>query len=462
MVRRSSYLFATVYSVHIPYAALPPWSPYGDPFMPRTAKDARLDTRTVRSKLQARREPYWRPISEGLAIGYRKGAKGGTWVARHYTAEARFRHQALGTADDVADADGVHVLSFAQAQEAARAWFKKLAREDANEVTSGTYTVRDALADYSAAYTRRGGKDATRLQYTVDAHILPAIGDIELSKLTRRKVETWFDGIANTAPRLRTSKRASKQQTREIDTSDPDAVRKRRAAANRVLSVLKAALNFAHANRRVATTDAWSAVKPFREVDAPKVRYLSDVEARRLVNASPEDLRRIVTGALLTGCRYGELAAMKVGDFDATARTVHIGRSKGGKPRHVALTDEGAEFFAALAAGLMPTARLFLRSTDAPWKQADQFRPMRDACTAAKIEPAIGFHILRHTYASRLAMKGVPMGVIAAQLGHSDTRMTEKHYAHLAPSYVADTVRAAFGSLGIVPQSNVATIVRRA
>ena len=44
---------------------------------------------------------------------------------------------------------------------------------------------------------------------------------------------------------------------------------------------------------------------------------------------------------------------------------------------------------------------------------------------------------------SALAMRGVPMGVIAAQLGHSDTRMTERHYAHLSPNYVADTVRAA-------------------
>jgi len=47
------------------------------------------------------------------------------------------------------------------------------------------------------------------------------------------------------------------------------------------------------------------------------------------------------------------------------------------------------------------------------------------------------------------------MGVIAAQLGHSDTRMTEKHYAHLAPSYVADTIRASLPKLGIVPDSNI-------
>ena len=54
---------------------------------------------------------------------------------------------------------------------------------------------------------------------------------------------------------------------------------------------------------------------------------------------------------------------------------------------------------------------------------------MRHACERAEIEPAITFHILRHTYASRLAMRGVPLNVIAKQLGHSDTRMTEKHYA---------------------------------
>jgi hypothetical protein len=42
------------------------------------------------------------------------------------------------------------------------------------------------------------------------------------------------------------------------------------------------------------------------------------------------------------------------------------------------------------------------------------------------------------------------MAVIAAQLGHADLRMTARHYAHLSPSYLADTVRAAFGSMGLV------------
>ena len=52
-------------------------------------------------------------------------------------------------------------------------------------------------------------------------------------------------------------------------------------------------------------------------------------------------------------------------------------------------------------------------------------------------------------------MNKVPLNVVAAQLGHSDTRMVEKHYGHLAPSYIADTVRAAFGNMGLLDEPNV-------
>ena len=55
--------------------------------------------------------------------------------------------------------------------------------------------------------------------------------------------------------------------------------------------------------------------------------------------------------ALFTGCRYSELARLTAGDVNARTGTLHIARSKTGKARHVVLTDEGARFFAALAAG---------------------------------------------------------------------------------------------------------------
>src|SRR5258708_9126194 len=88
--------------------------------MARTVKDAKLDTRAARWRLKPRREPYWRSISERMAIGYRRGSKGGTWISRHYTPEHGCRYHSLGTADDVVEADRVHALSFSNAQEVTR------------------------------------------------------------------------------------------------------------------------------------------------------------------------------------------------------------------------------------------------------------------------------------------------------------------------------------------------------
>ena len=48
-----------------------------------------------------------------------------------------------------------------------------------------------------------------------------------------------------------------------------------------------------------------------------------------------------------------------------------------------------------------------------------------------------------------LAMQGVPMAVIAHQLGHADERMVQRHYAHLSPSYVADTIRKSLPELNL-------------
>jgi len=152
---------------------------------------------------------------------------------------------------------------------------------------------------------------------------------------------------------------------------------------------------------------------------------------------------------------------MHVADFNADAGVVTVRQSKAGKPRHVVLTDEGQRLFTALTAGKLANDPVFIRRDGGIWRKSHQLRPMLEACERAKIKPAISFHVLRHTHGSTLAMRGAPMGVIAEQLGHADTRMTEKHYAHLAPSYVADTIRAHFPTLGIAGETSVAALKRR-
>jgi hypothetical protein len=55
-------------------------------------------------------------------------------------------------------------------------------------------------------------------------------------------------------------------------------------------------------------------------------------------------------------------------------------------------------------------------------------------------------------------MGGVPMMVVARNLGHRDTRMCEKHYAHLSPSYEADAVRKHAPKFGFRPDTKVAAL----
>ena len=52
----------------------------------------------------------------------------------------------------------------------------------------------------------------------------------------------------------------------------------------------------------------------------------------------------------------------------------------------------------------------------------------------------MGFHQLRHSYASIAVQNGLPLQILAQNLGHADSRMVEKHYAHLESEYVRDQI----------------------
>lgn len=426
--------------------------------MARIVRKARLNTRSARTKLPARREPYWVVISEGCALGYRRGRNGGTWIAKFRDESGHRHYEAIGAADDARDPDSLSVLSFGQAQEKARTFFTQKAREAAGDAAphDGPYTVADALSGYLKAYERRGGKAVYDTRRAAETHILPALGTIAVAKLTARKIEDWHHRLAEQPARVRT--KPGKKQRHRASAVGGDAIRKRRATANRILTVLKATLNHAWKAGQVASDDAWRRVKPFKGVETARVRYLTATECVQLVNACEPAFRNLVRGALLTGCRYSELATMCAADFNPDAGTITVRTSKAGKPRHVVLTDEGQGLLATLTAGKLANDPIFARADGGMWGKSHQLRPMMEACKRVKIRPPVSFHVLRHTHGSTLAMRGVPLGVIAEQLGHADTRMTEKHYAHLAPSYVADTIRSHFPTLGIVRDTAIVTM----
>ena len=428
--------------------------------MARTVRDTRLENRSQRSELDVRGKPYWRALESGLHLGYRRTkAGGGSWVARRFMGEGRYSETGLGLADDLQAADGCSVFSFTDAQGAAREWWKARQREDMGVAPdTGPYTVTDAIRDYFEAREHRGSKGVKADQHAAEARIIPELGSIEAARLTTRRLRAWHVALASANKLVRTKLSATKRATKALDAKDEDAVRARRSTANRILTILKAALNYAFHEGRIASDDAWRKVKPFREVETPVVRFLTAGEWLRLINACEKDFRHLVRGALLTGCRYGELTRLRAGDYNREAGTVTVRLSKAGKSRHVVLNDEGRELLDGLTAGRGPRDLIFRRAGGGAWLASQQQRPLSEASGRAKIDPAATFHILRHSYASALAMRGVPMGVIAAQLGHSDTRMTEKHYAHLSPSYVADTIRAALPSFGGGEKSNVVAL----
>lgn len=82
------------------------------------------------------------------------------------------------------------------------------------------------------------------------------------------------------------------------------------------MTVLKAALNHAHCNELVSHADEWGRVKPFRGAGAPREQYLSQDECQRLMNAAESGFRNLIRAALLTGCRYGELARLECRGFN--------------------------------------------------------------------------------------------------------------------------------------------------
>lgn len=370
--------------------------------------------------------------------------RGGTWIARKRTDTGGQVYKSLGPADDYIEADGgVAAKSFGEAYEAATAWFR-LGPTDHAPRTGSKYTVRDAMEDYLSDSARRG-KPVAKTRSAVFHAILPDLGDIPLEKLTKRRLQNWLDDTARRAPSGR-GKRGERGSERKVNL-DEDAMRRRRSTANRLLTILKAALNHAHAEQRIPTRRAWESVKPFRGVDGARIRFLSDAEAVRLVNACDAAFRPMVQAALLTGARYGELARLEA--RDVTGNAVHVRQSKSGKQRTIWLAPEGVEFFRKAVTGKAPASRIFTKPDGSPWRDSHQARPFAAATTAARLEK-LTFHELRHTYASRLIQSSVPLAVVAEQLGHSDTRMVSKHYGHLAPGYIAKTISDAWGRIGIV------------
>ena len=93
--------------------------------MARKVRHSALESRSARLKLPVRRRPYSGPsLARGVALTYRRNKTNGTWVLKASDGHGAYWTKGIALADDFEDADGKNVLTFYQAQDAA----KKLAR----------------------------------------------------------------------------------------------------------------------------------------------------------------------------------------------------------------------------------------------------------------------------------------------------------------------------------------------
>lgn len=418
--------------------------------MARQVRGGGIDTREARKRLTVRREPHWLKIAVGCQLGYRKLTRDrGTWIAKLRDKSGKRVQKMLGAADDAMDADGATALSFEQAQSKARDWFQSVANGGA-ELSGGKLTVNGAMDRY-LAYIKARRKSHAHLEMYAKAYIRPKLGQIPVAELTTAMVRRWHEEIAAEPPRLRSRKGAPPRYRKE-DENEAEARRKRQLRANRHLTTLKAALNLAWRDGLVSHRDAWERVRLFGGVERQRTKILSPGEARDLVAACGPAMRNLVQAALLTGARYGELCALDARDFASHAGALFIRDSKSGKSRYIYLNRSAEQFFQELAAGKKSNEPMLTMENGERWRRDMYFRPFKAAVKVAGIDPSFTFHELRHTWASLTIMGGAPLMAVAQNLGHSDTRMVERHYGHLTNHFMQQAIAGAAPDFGFSVQ----------
>lgn len=182
-------------------------------------------------------------------------------------------------------------------------------------------------------------------------------------------------------------------------------------------------------------------------VTPPSIDFLSPAETARLLADAGEPVwNEMARTAVRTGMRRGELMALDWSDIDLKTASVTVRRSlvdgvigtpKNHRQRTLPLTDDVVRMFESRR----PRARsglVFLRPDGRRLDKSVAGGAIRRICRRVGLR-TIGWHTLRHTFASTLVVEGVPLPIVSALLGHSDISITMR-YAHLAPSTLRESV----------------------
>lgn len=367
-----------------------------------------IDKPTYRAKLGDRREPYWGArIAVGLYLGVRVGDDQ-WWIARLRDDAGKQKYESLGRVSPDFD----YLAAVAKAKEWAR---QQAAGVDAAECR----TIADACKLY--AENRRSTKgEATahdaELRFTRTVNNDGSIGSIALDKIRQTRLEKWVNSL--------------------IDPNGDHKLSK--ASANRTLTSLKAALNYA-CDRRYVTRDReqeWASVKPFKNAGTRRSLFLNTEQRRALLTAATGAVHDLIEAAARTGARPGELVKLLRRDFDAESGELRLNGKTGA--RTITLPPSTVAFFKRLAKSKLPGAYLLTRDDGKHWAPSDWDVLVRDAATAAKLPPGVCLYTLRHSFITEVLKEGTLDLLSCARFVGTSATMIEKHYGHLVAHHARD------------------------
>lgn len=203
---------------------------------------------------------------------------------------------------------------------------------------------------------------------------------------------------------------------------------RKNSSINRFLEILSKMFNLAIDNGEL-TENPLRKVPKLHE-DNHKIRYLTTDEESRLfanIDSKTPYLRPIVTTALQTGMRRGEIFGMKWENVDFISRNIHILDSKSGKSREVPINDKLYEVLQSLP----KTSDYVFTNPKTNQPYVDIKKSFNLVIKQAHIENFC-FHDLRHTFATRMVMADVDLFTLMEILGHNNVQTTMR-YAHVIP-----------------------------
>jgi integrase len=203
------------------------------------------------------------------------------------------------------------------------------------------------------------------------------------------------------------------------------------ATINRELAMLSKAFNLAVKEWEWAKDNPTSKVSKERENNA-RDRWLTKDEEKRLLDNSPEWVKQILIFSLNTGLRLGELSSLEWSRVNILNKAILINITKNGEQRTVPLNKSALSVLEKkLKVKSLKNDYVFLNRYGGKVNHNSLRNVFHKLLRRAGIDN-FRPHDMRHTFATRMAQKGIDIYKISKLLGHKDIKMTQR-YAHHCP-----------------------------